>query len=71
MTDDIQEVTVHIAVIQNGTVHMYWNTRFYVHDSEGVLDKALEFVKRQGHNQEQCSWAIVGSLIERHNEYMG
>lgn len=68
--DNIQEVTVHIAVIENGTVHMYWNTRLYVHDSEDINYKALEFIKSRGHNEVLCDWSIVGSLIERHNEHM-
>ena len=68
--DNIQEVTVHIAVIDNGTVHMYWNTRLYVHDSEDINYKALEFIKKQGHNDKTCLWEVVGSLIERHNEHM-
>jgi len=70
MVDDIQEVTVHIAVIDNGSVHMYWNTKFYVHDSEELNDRALEFIKRRGHNDKTCSWDLVGSLIEKHNEHM-
>lgn len=70
MVDDIQEVTVHIAVIQNGAVHMYWNTRLYVHDSEDISYKALEFIKSRGHNDKTCLWEVVGSLIERHNDHM-
>lgn len=69
MVDNIQEVSVHIAVIDNGSVHMYWNTQFYVHDSEDIQDRAEEFLKRKGHNT-NCTWGLVGSLVEKHNEHM-
>ena len=74
--DNIQEVTVHIAVIEDGTVHMYWNTRLYMHDSEDINYKALEFIMEKGHDINLCKsrpnygWSIVDSLIEKHNERM-
>tara|TARA_R100001510_G_scaffold57635_1_gene66559 strand:+ start:2909 stop:3139 length:231 start_codon:yes stop_codon:yes gene_type:complete len=75
MTDDIQEVTVHISVIDNGTVHMYWNTKLYVHDSEDVSSRALDFIMEKGHDinsmrRPNYGWSVVDSLIERHNEHM-